>query len=178
MTYVLVPPLLSGACKSDYVPLEQLFRVHERPNVAEGNVRTGDNSGSAALAAALQGAFENNASGAGRTDTRNARRRLRRGDKQKAVEHVEPMEVIDDEDEDEEEGGARNQGSANLAHMLRAAFTHNSTNPNVAASAMAGTSGSVRQLRRSMCAEVVSDSPSVEIVPPQPTRHSRAQPHP
>jgi hypothetical protein len=54
------------------------------------------------------------------------------------------MEVIDDEDEDKEEGGARNQGSANLAHVLSAAFTHNSTNPNVAASAMAGTSRSAR----------------------------------
>jgi hypothetical protein len=183
MAYVLVPPLPRGARKSDYVPLEQLLPMRERRGVNEETVRAGDNSGSAALAAALQGAFENNASGAGRTDTQNARRRLRRGDKHKAAEPVkpvEPIEVIDEEDEDEEEREREtpDQGPATLAHALSAAFAHNSANPNVTASSMAETSGGTRQLRRSTRAEVVSDSPSVEIIPAPPAKHSRDQPRP
>jgi hypothetical protein len=181
MAYVLVPPLPPGARKSDYVPLERQLHTRERRGPVEGNVRAGDNSGSASLAAALQGAFENNASDAGRTDTQKARRSLRRGDKQKAVEPVkpvEPVEVIDDEDEDEEEGEARNQERGTLAHALSAAFAHNSANPNVVASSMAGTNGSTRQSRRNTREEVVSNSASVEIVAAPPAKHSRAQPRP
>ena len=164
MAYVLVPPLPPGARKSDYVPLEQLHRKPERSDAAKGKVRAGDNSGSAALAAALQDAFKSNASGSGRTDSPTARGKRKGRGKQKAVEpSVETIEVVDDEDEDEG-AEARNQGSATLAHALDAAFAHNSANPNVAA---AGQSGSTRHLRRSTrAADFGTVSVEIDVLPP------------
>jgi len=177
MAYVLVPPLPSGVRKSDYVPLEELHR--ERSDAVMAQVRAGDNSGSAALAAALQDAFKNNASGSGHTDTQTARGRRKTRGKQKAVGPVGPMEaieVLDDEDEDEDEGAeARNQGSATLVHALSAAFAHNSTNPNVAP---AGTSnGSTLSSRMGARAGVDNVSMSVEIVvPPPAVKRPRGRP--
>ena len=167
MAYILVPPLPPGARKSDYAPLDQLRRTPERSNSVKDKVRAGDNSGSSALAAALQDAFKNNASGSGRTDSSPMRKG--RG-KRKAVEPVETIEVVDDEDEDDE-AEARNQGSATLAHALDAAFAHNSANPNVAA---VEQSGSTRHLRRSTRADF--GSISVEIDVPPPGKRPRGRP--
>ena len=164
MAYILVPPLPPGARKSDYVPLDQLHRKPERSDAVKDKVRVGDNSGSSALAAALQDAFKSNASGSGRTDSPTRKGRGKR----KAVEPVEAIEVVDDEDEEDE---ARNQGSATLAHALDAAFAHNSANPNVAA---AGQSGSARHLRRSTRADI--GSVSVEIDVPPPGKRPRGRP--
>ena len=164
MAYVLIPPLPSGMHKSDYVPLEQLHRKHEGSEPVKDNVRVGDNSGSAALAAALQDAFKNNASGSGHTDTQTARGRRKGRGKQKAVEPVEPIEVVNDEAEDDV-AEARNQGSTTLAHALTTAFAHNSVTPNVAP---AGASGSTRHLQRGIV--------SVEIVVPSPAKRPRGRP--
>ena len=163
MAYVLIPPLPSGMHKSDYVPLEQLHRKHEGSEPVKDNVRVGDNSGSAALAAALQDAFKNNASGSGH-HTQTARGRRKGRGKQKAVEPVEPIEVVNDEDEDDV-AEARNQGSTTLAHALTTAFAHNSVTPNVAP---AGASGSTRHLQRGIV--------SVEIVVPSPAKRPRGRP--
>lgn len=168
MAYVLVPPLPSGARKSDYVPLEQLPPRRERSDAVKGKVRVGDNSGSTALAAALQDAFQNNATSSVRTETQTARGRRKKRGKQKAVDPVEPIEVVDDEDGDEE-AEAQKRGSATLAHALSVAFAHNSADPNVAA---AGASGSTRHIRRSMYAGEVS----VEIVIPPPAKRPRGRP--
>jgi hypothetical protein len=65
----VIPPLPSGARKSDYVPLDKLLRVPKHCVVAKNKAPIGDNTSSSALVAALQGAFENNSIGAGSTKT-------------------------------------------------------------------------------------------------------------
>ena len=166
MECVFVPPLPPGVRKSDYVPLEELDSKRERSDAVKAHVHAGDNSGSAALAAALQDAFANNASGSGHTDTQTERGRRKTRGKQKAVDPVGLVETIEVVDEDEG-AEARNQGSATLAHALSAAFAHNSTDPNVAPTGTA-VSTSTLYSRKSTRAGVDNVSVSVEIVDPPP----------
>jgi len=172
MAYVLIPPLPSGARKSDYVPLEILPRTRDHRVAAKKKARVGDNASSSALVAALQGAFKNNSIGAGSTKFAAARRKR---EKAKAVVPVEVVEVVDDVDECEDEGEVRNKGSNNLAHALSSAFAHNSADPKVAARPAAMAKGRMRQLRRSTHAEVSGDnSTSVEVaLPPLPAKRTR-----
>jgi hypothetical protein len=163
MAYVLVPPLPPGMRKSDYQPLGQLPRTRNESPSAKGKARVGDNSGSRGLAAVLQGAFENNSSGVGSAKTP---RKRGRPPKQKAVNPVDMVEVLDNEDE-RGRGEGRSKGSTNLAVALTNAFTHNSADPKVSPSTLG------RRLRRSGPVETLSDSPSVEIVLPS-TKRTRA----
>ena len=171
MAYVLIPPLPSGARKSNYVPLKKVLRKREHRVGAKKKAPIGDNASSSALVAALQGAFENNSMGAGSTKTARARRK--RG-KKRAVLPVEVVEVVDDVDESEDKGELKNKGSNNLARALSSAFAHNSTDPNVAAQPAAAAKGRTHQLR-STHTEVSSDSSArVEVIlPPLPTKDSR-----
>ncbi|KAH9019902.1 hypothetical protein EDB83DRAFT_119289 [Lactarius deliciosus] len=59
MVYVLVPPLLPGACKSDYPPMKQRPWTRQRQTTAKGKAQAGDNLGSKELVYVLQVAFEN-----------------------------------------------------------------------------------------------------------------------
>jgi hypothetical protein len=172
MAHVLIPPLPSGARKSDYVPLEKLLRMRKHRVAAKNRAPIGDNASSSALVAALQGAFENNSIGEGSTKTPGARRKR---EKTKAVVPVEVVEVVDDVDESEDVGELRNKGSNNLARALSSAFAHNSADPKVAARPDAVAKGRTYQLRRSMHAEVSGDSSAnVEVIlPPPPTKRSR-----
>ncbi|KAI0249446.1 hypothetical protein BJV78DRAFT_695808 [Lactifluus subvellereus] len=170
MAYVLVPPLPPGMRKSDYQPLGQRLPTRSRPG-PKGKTRVGDNSGTRELASALQGAFENNSLGAG--NARISPTRRRKG-KRKAVDPVEVVEVVDDEDR-REGAEKRTKGSTNLALALTKAFAHNSANPKVAAPTLAGpvASGSTRRFRRSAPVMTLSDSASVEVVLPPPTKRTR-----
>lgn len=171
MAHVLIPPLPSGARKSDYVPLEKLHHMRDHRVAAMNKAPIGDNASSSALVAALQGAFENNSIGAGSTKTSGARRKRR---KTKAVVPVEVVEVVDDADESEDVGELRNKGSSNLARALSSAFAHNSADPKVTAQPAAVAKGRTHQLR-STRAEVSGDSSAnVEVtLPPLPAKHSR-----
>ena len=60
MAHVLIPPLPSGARKSDYLPVEQRPRPRDRRFTANGKARAGDNSGSNELMHVLQNACESN----------------------------------------------------------------------------------------------------------------------
>ncbi|KAI0249439.1 hypothetical protein BJV78DRAFT_695445 [Lactifluus subvellereus] len=157
--------------KSDYQPLGQRSPTRERRPGAKGKTRVGDNSGTRELASALQGAFENNSLGAG--NARISPTRRRKG-KRKAVDPVEVVEVVDDEDR-REGAEKRTKGSTNLALALTKAFAHNSANPKVAAPTLAGpvASGSTRRFRRSAPVMTLSDSASVEVVLPPPTKRTR-----
>jgi len=75
MEYVLVPLPPSRVRKSNRIPVEQTSSMPKRLATAKGKARVGDNSGPTALAAALQGAFENNASSTVSVQTSGARRR-------------------------------------------------------------------------------------------------------
>jgi len=130
----------------------------------------GDNSGPTALAAALQGAFENNASSTVSVQTSGARRRK---EVQKEATPVEFVEVVDHEDERDSKG--RNQGSITLAHALSNAFAHNSADPNVAGPSASRPSESTRRRRRITPVEIDSDTSSVELRPSTPLKRSRAQ---
>ena len=170
MAYVLIPPLASGARKSDYVPLRKSLRMREHRVAAKKKAPIGDNASSSALVAALQGAFENNSIGAGSTKPAGARRKR---EKTKAVVPVEVVEA-DDVDENEDEGELRNKGSSNLARALSSAFAHNSADPRIAARRTAVTKERTYRLR-STHAEVSTDSSAnVEVIlPPLPTKRSR-----
>jgi hypothetical protein len=173
MAYVLIPPLPSGARKSDYVPMKNLLRMCEHRDAAKNKPRVGDNGSSSALVAALQGAFDNNSLGAGSTKTPGTRRK--RG-KMKAATPVEVVEVVDDAGEGEDQGEVRNKGTTTLACALSNAFAHNSVDPNVTARPGAVAEGRTHQLRRSTRAGRLSDSSaSVEAVPP-PAKRSRLRP--
>ena len=138
--------------------------------IAKGKARAGDNAGSSALVTALQGAFENNSSGAGRTETSGARRK-----RQKVVEPAEVVEVIDDVEVGEEKGEVRNRGSTNLARALSNAFAHNSADPKVSARSTAVATGRARQLR-STHVEISSDSStSAEVLFSSPPAKHRPQ---
>jgi hypothetical protein len=144
--------------------------MRKRLATAKGKGRAGDNSGPTALAAALQGAFENNSSSTVSVQTSGAKRRK---GVQREARPVEPVEVVDDEDE--REGKARNQGSITLAHALTNAFTHNSADPNVAGPSASGPSGSTRRRRRISPVAIDSDTSSVELHPSTPVKRPRAQ---
>jgi hypothetical protein len=169
MAHVLVPPLPSGARKSDYVPLEKLLRMRKHRVAAKNKVPIGDNTSSSALVAALQGAFENNSISSGSMKNPGARRTRQ---KMKEVVPVEVVEVVDDVDESEDVGEPRNKGSNNLARALSSAFAHNSADPKVVAPV---AKGRMHQLRRSTHAEVSGDSSAnVEVIlPPLPAKRSR-----
>jgi hypothetical protein len=171
MAYVLVPPLPPGMRKSDYRPLGELLRTREQGPRAKGKARVGDNSGSTELVAALQGAFKNNSLGAGSAKILPTRRRK---EKQKAVDPVDVAEVVGDEDKDDGEG--QSKGSTDLAVALAKAFIHNSADPKVAAPTLARpvASGSTRRSRKTAAVETLSDSASVEVVLPPPTKRTRA----
>jgi hypothetical protein len=112
MAYVLIPPLPSGACESDYVPIEKLLRMREHRDAAKNKAHVGDNASSSALVPALQGAFDNNLSGAGSTKTPDARRKR---EKMKAATPAKVVEVVDDANEGEDEGEVRNNETTTLA---------------------------------------------------------------
>lgn len=171
MAYVLIPPLASGARKSDYVPLRKSLRMREHRVAAKKKAPIGDNASSSALVAALQGAFENNSIGAGSTKPSGARKKR---EKTKAVVPVEVVEATNDVDENEDEGELRNKGSSNLARALSSAFAHNSADPKVAARRAAVAKERTHRLR-STHAEVSSDSSAdIEVIlPPLPTKRSR-----
>ena len=110
----------------------------------------------------LQTAFESNWYGPGSTNTspREKRRKERRTKKKPA------KEVVVDDDKDEEEGTETANLPASLDQALAAAFSLNSANPNVAATASPSAqaqvppavSGSTRQLQRDKWAESLNDS--------------------
>jgi hypothetical protein len=172
MAHVLIPPLPSGARKSDYVPLEKLLRMPEHRIAAKNKARIGDNASSSALVAALQGAFENNSIGSGSTKTARARRKR---EKTKAIVPVEVVEVVDDVDESEDEDELRKKGSNKLARALSSAFAHNSADPKVAARPAAVAKGRTHHLRRSTHAEDLNDSSAnvAVILPPLPAKRPR-----
>ena len=137
--------------------------MRENGAKGKGKARAGDNAGCSTLVAALQGAFENNSSGAGRAETSGAKRK-----KPKVVEPAEVVEVVDEVNEGERKGEVRNQGSTNLALALSSAFAHNSADPKVSARSAAVARESTRQLRRSTRnthVEILTDSSaSVEVL--------------
>ena len=151
------------------MPLKKIPRIRENGAAAKGKARAGDNAGSSALVAALQGAFENNSSSAGRTKTPGARKKRR-----KVVKPAEVVEVVDEADEGEGKGEARNQDSTNLALALSNAFAHNSADPKVSAQSAAVVRGRTRQLRRSTHVEILSDSSAiVEVLFSSPSAKHR-----
>ncbi|KAI9452344.1 hypothetical protein F5148DRAFT_1236421 [Russula earlei] len=169
MAYVLVPPLPSWVRKAEHVPIEQVRSTRKRHTPPSGKARAGDNSGPSALAAALQGAFENNSSGAMSTQTSDARRRK---EERKEGMRVEPV-VVDDGDE--REGRALDRGSSTLARALSNAFAHNSADPNVAVSPVTRSSGKKRRLRRTVTVEIIRDSKGVDNYLTTPLKRTRAQ---
>ncbi|KAH9963612.1 hypothetical protein BC827DRAFT_1193088 [Russula dissimulans] len=171
MEYVLLPPPPSRVRKSDRMPAEQGSSMRKRLSTAKGKARAGDNSGPTALAAALQGAFESNSSSTLSVQTSGAKRKP----VQREARPVEPVEVVDDEDE--LEGEAQNQGSNTLARALSDAFAHNSADPNVVGPPASGPSGSTRRRRRVSPVVIDSDTPSVGPRPSTPVKRSRAQRH-
>ena len=85
------------------------------------------------------------------------------------------MVVVLDKDDDEEDHLEKSKIPATLDQALAAAFTHNSTNPNVAVLAsasalvLAEASGSTHRWAQETRAEIISDSPSVEVTIPSTT---------
>ena len=106
----------------------------------------------------LQNAFESNWFGPGSSA---GPRRKKRGRPKKPAKEV--VVVVDDEEDEE----AAKENTTTLDQALAKAFTHNSANPNVAASASAGpavASSSTRQPAKEIRAETLSDSASVELL--------------
>ena len=126
--------------------------VKQRPlsrSSGKGKARSEDNSGLNELMHILQNAFESNRYGPGITNTSpREKRRKRTRTKKKLAKEV----VVVDDDEDEE--GVNLPTS--LDQALATAFSLNSANPNVAATASPSAqaqvplaaSGSTRRLRR------------------------------
>ncbi|KAH9013544.1 hypothetical protein EDB84DRAFT_892537 [Lactarius hengduanensis] len=158
MVYVLVPPLPPGACKSNYMPVEQRSCTRQRQTAAKWKARTGNNSGSMEPMYMLQVAFENNWPGAGSA-----------GPSGKTKAAKETVVVVDDEDDDSEESD-KSKILTPLDQALAAAFTHNSTNPNVTASASAPAAVTTWRSVKETRAKASSDSASVEVVIPLPTK--------
>ncbi|KAH9012157.1 hypothetical protein EDB84DRAFT_970917 [Lactarius hengduanensis] len=169
MAYVLVPPLPPGARKSDYMPVKQRSHTRQRQTAAKGKARAGDNAGPKELVHVLQVAFENNWPGAGSTGPSGKTTK-------KAAK--ETVVVVDDEDDDEEDSD-KSKIPTPLDEALAAAFTYNSTNPNVVASASAPAAITTRRSAKETRAEAPGDSASVEVIIPLPTKrartHARAQ---
>ncbi|KAH9069566.1 hypothetical protein EDB83DRAFT_439520 [Lactarius deliciosus] len=166
MAYVLVPPLQPGARKSDYMPVKERSHTRQRQTAAKGKAHAGDNASSKELVHVLQVAFENNWPGAGSTGPS--------GRKKKAAK--ETVVVVNDED-DEEEDSDKSKIPTPLDQALAAAFTHNSTNPNVVASASAPAATTTRRSAKETRAEASSDRASVEVVIPLPTKRVRTHAH-
>jgi hypothetical protein len=137
MAHVLIPPLHPGARKSDYAPVEQRFRT-----AAKGKARAGDNSGSNELMHVLQNAFESNWFGPG-SSAEPRKKKRGRGRPKKPAEEI--VVVVDDEEDDE----AVKENPTSLDQALAKAFTHNSANPNVTASASTGPAVASRSTRQS-----------------------------
>ncbi|KAH9055280.1 hypothetical protein EDB87DRAFT_1338580 [Lactarius vividus] len=158
MAYVLVPRLPPGARRSDYAPVRQRPRTRQRQTAAKGKARAGDNSGSNELVHMLQVAFENNWPGAG--SARPSGKKTK-----KAAE--ETVVVVDDEDEEEESD--KSKIPTPLDQALAAAFTHNSMNPNVVASASAPAATTTRRSAK----ETRAKASRVEVVIPLPPKRAR-----
>ena len=181
MAHVLVPSLPPGARKSDYAPVKQRPRTRDR-RTAKGKARAGDNSGSNELMHVLQNAFESNWYGPGSTNTSPREKRKKRRTKKKPAKEI----VVVDDDEDEEEGEKEKEKAnlpTSLDQALATAFSLNSANPNVAATAStsAQAQGHLWPVAaRDDCggmtrAESLSDSASVEVVITSPTKRPRTR---
>ena len=178
MAHVLVPSFRPGAQKSDYAPVKQRLRRHDRQSSGKGKARAGDNSGSNKLMHVLQNSFESNWYGHGSTNTSSKeRRRKKRRTKKKPAKEV----VVVDGDEDEEVGEQEKEKErANLPMSFDQALATalNSTSPNVAATASISAQAQGPPVARR--AESLSNSGSVEVVITSPTKrprkHAREQP--
>ncbi|KAH9041043.1 hypothetical protein EDB85DRAFT_1886676 [Lactarius pseudohatsudake] len=168
MAYILVPPLPPGALKSDYMPVQQRSRTRQRQTAVKGKARAGDNAGSKELVHVLQVAFENNWPGAGSTGPS--------GQKTKKAAK-ETVVVVDDEDDEDEESD-KSKIPTPLDQALAAAFTHDSTNPNVVASASAPAATTTRRSAKETRAEASNGSASVEVAIPLPTKRAQSTPPP
>jgi hypothetical protein len=92
--------------------MKKLLRMREHRDAAKNKARVRDNASFSTLIAALQGALDNNSSGAGSTKMPGAQRKR---EKMKAATLVEVVEVVDNADEGEDEGEVRNNGTTTLA---------------------------------------------------------------
>ncbi|KAH9069532.1 hypothetical protein EDB83DRAFT_438660 [Lactarius deliciosus] len=164
MAYVLVPLLPPGARKSDYMPVKQRSRTLQFQTVTTWKARAGDNSGSMELVYVLQVAFVNTWPGAGST-----------GPSEKMTKKAakETVVVVDDEDDEEEESD-KSKIPMPLDEALAAAFTLNSTHPNVTTSASAMAATTTRRSAKETHAEASSDSTSVGVVIPLSTKRAQA----
>ena len=160
MAHILILSLPPGARMSDYALVEQ--RPLSRSS-GKGMARATNNSGSNELMHVLKTAFESSWYGPGSTNTSpREKRRTRRRTKKTPAKEV----VVVDDDEDEEEGTVMVNLPASLDQALAAAFSLNSANPNVAATASPSAraqvppaaGGSTRRLRRDTWVESLSDS--------------------
>ena len=143
--------------------MKQQPRTCSRRSSGKGKAHAGDNSGSNELIHVLQNAFESNWYRPGSTNTsRREKISKERRTKKKPAKEV----VVVDDDADEEEGTETAKLPTSLDQALAAAFSVNSANLNVAATASPSAqaqvppaaSGSTRQLQRDKWAESLNDS--------------------
>ncbi|KAH9036066.1 hypothetical protein EDB84DRAFT_1437744 [Lactarius hengduanensis] len=153
MAYVLVPPLPPGARKSDYMPVQKRSRTRQRQTAVrgkrgQGTMRPRRNS------CMLQVAFENNWPGAGSTGPSG----------QKTKKAAKETVVVADDEDDEDEESDKSKIPTPLDEALAAAFTLDSTNPDVVASASAPAATTTRRSAKETRAEASNGSASVEVV--------------
>ncbi|KAF8261299.1 hypothetical protein EI94DRAFT_1810480 [Lactarius quietus] len=147
MAHVLIPPLPSGTCKWDCVPVEKRPHKHECRPSAKGKTGAGDNSGSEEL---MHGPGSTNAPGAG--SSKEMEKMKKKADLAKEV-----VVVVDEEDEEVEvEEREKTKREDRLPH-----FAYYPANPNVAA---LGSGNSTHLLVKKTRAGTFSDSGSTEVV--------------
>jgi hypothetical protein len=116
MAHVLVPPLPSSICKSDYESVKERPRTHDRRSSAKGKSRAGDNSGSNELIHVLQNAFESNWYGPDSTNTSPREKTQKKRMKKKPAKELVVVVESDDEEEGEND---KDKDQANLPKSTR-----------------------------------------------------------